>query len=266
MKNVFAFLLIGISILLLDFLFNYSEDEFNIFISDQEIESLIQAWEVQVGRPPEENEIIGLINDLIREEILYREALRLNLDNEDRIIKRRLAQKITFLREESSIAPPSKEELEFFYKDNIERYLLPQKFSFTHYYFAKEKDSEERASQALEMAKEGKSPESDPYMLGKNFVEKSRKEIERSFGSEFISIFKEPNLDTWIGPVKSIYGHHLVKFLKITPERTPELNEIKEKVEIDYYLQGKQLSLEKYLDELRSKYKIIINPTYNFYD
>ena len=73
-------------------------------------------------------------------------------------------------------------------------------------------------------------------------------------------------MDTWIGPVKSIYGHHLVKFLKITPERTPELNEIKEKVEIDYYLQGKQLSLEKYLDELRSKYKIIINPTYNFYD
>lgn len=266
MKNVFAFLLIGIAILILDFLFNYSEDEFNIFISDQEIESLIQAWEVQVGRPPEENEIIGLINDLIREEILYREALRLNLDNEDRIIKRRLAQKITFLREESSISPPSGEELEFFYKKNIERYFLPRKFSFTHYYFAKEKDSRKRASQALEMVKEGKLPESDPYMLGKNFVEKSSNEIERSFGSEFITIFKKPSLDIWMGPVKSIYGHHLIKILKITPERTPELKEIKEKVEIDYYLKEKQLSLEKYLDELRKKYKIIINPTYNFYD
>ena len=55
------------------------EDELNIFISDQEIESLIYAWELQVGRSPTRTDIKNIIDDVIREEILYREALRLNL-------------------------------------------------------------------------------------------------------------------------------------------------------------------------------------------
>ena len=106
MKKILVFFGIGIVILLLDLVFNYDEDELNIFISDQEIESLIYAWELQVGRSPTRTDIKNIIDDVIKEEILYREALRLNLDLEDRIIKRRLAQKISFLREETSIAPP----------------------------------------------------------------------------------------------------------------------------------------------------------------
>ena len=81
---------------MLDLIFNYDEDELNIFISDQEIESLIYTWELQVGRSPTKEDIRNIIDDVIKEEILYREALRLNLDLEDRIIKRRLAQKISF--------------------------------------------------------------------------------------------------------------------------------------------------------------------------
>ena len=94
MKKILAFFGIGIAILLLDLVFNYDEDELNIFISDQEIESLIYAWELQVGRSPNSADVKNIIDDVIKEEILYREALRLNLDLEDRIIKRRLAQKI----------------------------------------------------------------------------------------------------------------------------------------------------------------------------
>ena len=98
MKKILAFFGIGIMILLLDLIFNYDEDELNIFISDQEIESLIYTWELQVGRSPTKEDIKNIIDDVIKEEILYREALRLNLDLEDRIIKRRLAQKISFFK------------------------------------------------------------------------------------------------------------------------------------------------------------------------
>ena len=104
MKKILAFFGIGVMILLLDLIFNYDEDELNIFISDQEIESLIYTWELQVGRSPTKEDIKNIIDDVIKEEILYREALRLNLDLEDRIIKRRLAQKISFLREETSMS------------------------------------------------------------------------------------------------------------------------------------------------------------------
>ena len=89
-----------------------NEDK-DIFISDQEILSLISAWKSQVGRNPTEDELARIINNLVDEEILYREALNLGLDQEDKIIKRRLAQKISFLKEESIPDIPSSQELQF---------------------------------------------------------------------------------------------------------------------------------------------------------
>ena len=92
--------MVGFLIYLIDIGLN-SYDDKEIYISDQEITSLVAAWNSRVGRNPTDDEIFRIINNLIEEEILYREALLLGLDKEDRIIKRRLAQKISFLKEES---------------------------------------------------------------------------------------------------------------------------------------------------------------------
>mgnify|MGYP003311894729 CR=1 FL=1 len=90
---------------------NPQENPKEIYISDQEVLSLVSAWESQVGRKPTDDEISRILNNLIEEEILYREALLLGLDQEDRIIKRRLAQKITFLKQETFADKLSEEEL-----------------------------------------------------------------------------------------------------------------------------------------------------------
>ena len=264
MKKILAFFGIGIAILLLDLVFNYDEDELNIFISDQEVESLIYAWELQVGRSPTRTDIKNIIDDVIKEEILYREALRLNLDLEDRIIKRRLAQKISFLREETSIAPPKPDELQKFFEKNLESYIFPERFTFTHLYFSSERNGKQRSEEALKNIQENEDtlPKSDPFMLGKNFVEKSRFEIQRDFGNQFSEVFKEPILDRWLGPVESAYGFHAVKLLNKVESVTPTLNQVKEKVEVDFYLEEKQKTLDSYLLELRDKYQVIINPKY----
>jgi hypothetical protein len=266
MKKILAFFGIGIVILFLDLIFNYDEEELNIFISDQEIESLIYAWELQVGRSPTKGDIKNIIDDVIKEEILYREALRLNLDLEDRIIKRRLAQKISFLREETSIAPPEFSELQSFFEKNIDSYILPERFTFTHLYFSSERNGKQRAKEALQNIQEDQLPKSDPFMLGRNFVEKSRFEIQRDFGKEFAKIFSETIYEIWMGPVESAYGYHLVKLLNKVESITPSLNQVKEKVEVDYYLEEKQKTLDSYLFELRDKYQVIINPKYLFND
>ena len=80
--KVFIFFVIGISLYLVDTVMNANEDK-DIFISDQEILSLISAWKSQVGRNPTEDELARIINNLVDEEILYREALNLGLDQED---------------------------------------------------------------------------------------------------------------------------------------------------------------------------------------
>ncbi len=94
-QRLFIFLILGIIILSADLMFNdESEDKITIF--ESEINSLIGTWVDQVGREPTIQEIDGIIKQLLDEEILYREALKLGLDKNDIIIKRRLAQKINW--------------------------------------------------------------------------------------------------------------------------------------------------------------------------
>ena len=104
----------------------------------------------------------------------------MGLDKEDRIIKRRLAQKITFLKQETLPENPNQVELREFYEDNKEKYFKKPNYSFTHLFFAKGIDSEARSIQALSNLLADKQPvDSDPYLLGKNFSEKTLEEIER---------------------------------------------------------------------------------------
>ena len=95
-------------------LFSNKENENNITIFESEINSLIGTWVNQVGREPTLQEIDGIIKQLLDEEILYREAIKLGLDKNDIIIKRRLAQKIGFLRQEAVSSVLTEEELNVF--------------------------------------------------------------------------------------------------------------------------------------------------------
>ena len=121
--KVTIFFIIGIFLYIIDIGLN-SYDDKEIYISDQEITSLVAAWNSRVGRNPTDDEIFRIINNLIEEEILYREALLLGLDKEDRIIKRRLAQKISFLKEESIPNIPTKDEILKYYDDNKDEYFV----------------------------------------------------------------------------------------------------------------------------------------------
>ena len=112
--RIFVFFAVGLLIFFLDIGFNSDQNSKDIYISDQELTSLLSAWKSQVGRPPSDEEIVNIINNFVQEEILYREALLLGLDQEDRIIKRRLAQKITFLKQETIPNEPSQEDLKKF--------------------------------------------------------------------------------------------------------------------------------------------------------
>ena len=92
-QRLFIFLILGILILSADLIFN-NESEDKITIFESEINSLIGTWVDQVGREPTIQEVDGIIKQLLDEEILYREAIKLGLDKNDIIIKRRLADMV----------------------------------------------------------------------------------------------------------------------------------------------------------------------------
>lgn len=257
--KVLTFFIIGLLIYLIDIAFN-SYDKKEIFISEDEIISLITAWESQVGRSPNEDEINRIINEYIEEEILYREALNLGLEREDRIIKRRLAQKITFLKQESFINKFTNIDVENYYKNNLDKYLVKPSYTFTHYYFSSDNRSIKRANIALdEINNDKKNFKSDPFILGKNFVNKNASIIDREFGLNFSNNFLNQPTNKWIGPFMSSYGHHLIYIKKINDGYQPKLLDIYFQVELDLNNSKKEELLDKYLYDIKNQYTIIID-------
>ena len=248
---------------LVDTVMSADEDK-NIFVSDQEILSLISAWRSQVGRDPTDDELARIINNLIDEEILYREALLLGLDQEDTIIKRRLAQKISFLKEESIPEIPTTEELNEYYKNNKEKYYIESSFTFTHYYFSENNNSLERSQQALKALQDNSKVKSDPFYLGKTFANEPLRNINTNFGESFSNELMTADLAVWNGPFESTYGHHIVYINSVNPGYIPEIEEVLRQVEVDFLQIKREQAVKGFLNNIRSEYTIFINPDLKF--
>ncbi|MBW2573770.1 MAG: peptidyl-prolyl cis-trans isomerase, partial [Deltaproteobacteria bacterium] len=85
------FLVVGVVIFVLFSIVNKDEDTLSdnkIVVSSAEIERLGYNWSKKWNRPPTETELQGLIEFYIKEEVYYREALTLGLDQNDTILRR----------------------------------------------------------------------------------------------------------------------------------------------------------------------------------
>ncbi len=257
--KIFLFLTIGILLYVIDIGLN-SYDEKEIYISDQEIISLVSAWKSQVGRNPTDDEIVRIINNLVEEEILYREALNLGLDQDDKIIKRRLAQKISFLKQESIVDTPSNNELLDYFNKNKDKYFIEPTFTFTHYYFSNENDALERSNEAIIQISNNLNVSSDPFFLGKNFVDVSLKSIKSDFGDNFATYFNNFKINEWSDPVESAYGYHIILVINSNDGYYPDITMVLKQVEIDLLQSKRDKAVSEYLDNIKSEYKIYINP------
>ena len=257
--KVTIFFIIGIFLYIIDIGLN-SYDDKEIYISDQEITSLVAAWNSRVGRNPTDDEIFRIINNLIEEEILYREALLLGLDKEDRIIKRRLAQKISFLKEESIPNIPTKDEILKYYDDNTDKYFVDETFTFTHLFYSSENNSEERAENAYKDIIKGFDVNADPFFLGKNFVNKTLININSDFGKNFGDYFHNFTINEWSEPIESPFGHHLIYVTNKNDGYYPDITLIYKKVEMDLLQDKRDQAVKKFIDEVKTEYKVYINP------
>jgi hypothetical protein len=98
---------------------------------------LAENWTTQWRRPPTQEELRGLIADYLNEQVLAREARALGLEDNDVIVRRRLAQKLTFLIEDTlRRAEPSETELQRYYETHAQRFRRDARISLRHIYFS----------------------------------------------------------------------------------------------------------------------------------
>jgi hypothetical protein len=265
------FLVIGAAIYLLYGMFAepvMDETDKTIVVSAGEIEWMQGSWQKRWNRPPTEKELDGLIQQYIRETVLYREALTMGLNQHDQVIRRRLAQKLEFLaRDLVALTPPTGEELQVYFAENRDRYQEPVRYTFTQVFIDPDKRGDAtlahaEAIKATLIAKgdalEDPGAMGDDFMLPNYYPEKDPIEIRKYFGNGFAESLVELSPGTWHGPVLSGYGVHLVYVSSFSEPPAPVFEELRERVVQDWKSeQGEELN-EKFYASLRERYTVVI--------
>ena len=265
------FLCIGAAIYLLYGVFAepaLEEADKTIVVSAGEIEWMQTSWKKRWNRTPTAAEFDGLIQQYIRETVLYREALTMGLNKHDQVIRRRLAQKLEFLAKDLvALTPPTEEELQAYFAEHQDRYQEPARYTFTQVFIDPDKRGDATLADAEKikatlMAKgdaiEDAGALGDAFMLQNYYPEKDQAEIQKFFGSGFAESLVDLSSGQWHGPVLSGYGTHLVYVSSISEPPAPLFAEMRERVTQDWTTEKSEELNEKFYANLRDRYTVVI--------
>jgi peptidyl-prolyl cis-trans isomerase C len=239
-----------------------------IMLTLDELRQMDMYFESQWHRQPTTAELQAMLEDKVREEVLYREALAMGLDKDDTIVKRRMAQKMQFLAEDVAAAhEPSTAELKTWFEKNSNKFALPSRYSFRHLYFSPDtrgKNAQDDASKILvkiagqpEDSKLGVSL-ADSFMFQDYYGDRAPEALAKEFGPQFVVALEKVKPGSWQGPIESGYGWHLVFVDTVIPGRTPALEEIEPDVKIAWLGEQKATAWQKAYQELRAKYTVLL--------
>jgi len=217
-------------------------------------------------RPPTAQEYQSLLQDFIREEIAYRQAVAMGLNEGDIIIRRRMRQKLELLSDEIvSFSEPADADLQQYLLEHPESFRLEPILNFRQVYISLDKwgaDADTRALGTLEQLRNQAEADwkerGDSLPLPMEFNEVRLGEISRLFGSQLADSLLNLERGEWTGPVRSGYGLHLVRIDNFTPARDPKLIEVREKVKIEWLEQRRRNATDEMYKRLAEQYSIEI--------
>lgn len=236
-----------------------------IEITAGDVRWLAENWTTQWRRPPTREELRGLTADYLNEQLLAREARALGLEDNDVIIRRRLAQKLTFIIDDTTRrAEPTDEELQRYYEANTQRFRSEARISFAHIYFSPQRRAHARSDAAetlkllvAEGATTGAADFGDRLMVRSELRDETEQSISNTFGPDFARAVFVLGTGRWSGPIQSGYGPHLVRVSAMKEASVPPLSEIRERVAAEWKRERETQAKERYLAELRKKYDLV---------
>jgi len=263
------FLLIGGALFLFYGLQNegFDDNRNRIVFTEADIDRLSTLWEKKRQRPPTQVELDGLIEQQIREEVMYREALAMGLDQNDSIVRRRLAQKVEFISADlAALAEPSDAELADYLATHSDMFEVPGRINFVQVYLNADQRGEyvQQEVQRLldELTQAGSEVDittaGDPFMLGQHHAQLTEQGVTRLFGEDFASKLFALPVGSWQGPVRSGYGLHLVRIDSKTVARQQELAAVRDKVRNEWFAEQRRTVDKAFYQSLRQRYEIVI--------
>jgi len=238
-----------------------------IRISEGEVQWLRETFTSQWLRPPDAQELQGLVADLVNEELLAREAKVMGLGENDTIVRRRLAQKLKFLVEDTSrLAEPADGELRQYFEKNAARFETGARISFIHVFFNPQNhaDATLDATAVLDgLRKAGAGARAaefgDRFLLDTEFRDVDEQLISNMFGADFAKAVFAIEPGVWSGPLKSGYGLHLAYIGAKMASGRPVFDTVRDEVAAEWRREKEEAINREYLARLREKHGIVFD-------
>lgn len=252
------FLVLGLILFAIFEMKNPSESSVphKIEITASEINWFRETWSRQWNREPDSDDMRRLVIGYLKEKLLAEEALALGLDQDDTIIRRRLALKMEFLFKNSSqVTAPDESILKEYYIKNTSRYKTNKIISFRQVYFK----NQQAATQNLKSINNKEELIGATSLLPKDMLKVDEAQVESVFGVQFAKNIFNLTSNKWHGPIKSNYGYHLVLINEVYPSRTPIFSEVSSKVLIDWEQEQQEKFERQLIASLLKKHTVLVD-------
>jgi PPIC-type PPIASE domain len=237
-----------------------------VVISAERVANVADRFARTWRRAPTQQELQGLVEEEIRDEVFYREGRAAGLDRDDFLIRRRVRQKMEFLAEDMAAAEATDEQLAAYLASNSERFRTDDRLTFHHVFL-----SASRRGSALEgdaskisatlVGTNGTAEAAvigDPFLLGETFRQMPQRDIARTFGEGFGTQLSAVEPGRWQGPIPSGFGTHFVLIDERTQGVLPPLSTVRDAVQREW-LNARRIEAEsKLYRTLRDRYEIVV--------
>ncbi|MCX7350421.1 MAG: peptidylprolyl isomerase [Alphaproteobacteria bacterium] len=238
-----------------------------IDVTQAKIEQLAGLFAKTWQRPPTAQELKGLIDDYVKEDIYVREALRLGLDTDDEVIRKRLRMKMEFVSDaEAEATPPTDIQLQAYMDAHPEAFRKPPQIAFEQVYINPDKHSPDASAAATALLEPLRKDASyaatagDPSLLPPSLPLTDQQGIAQIFGDDFATAIITLAPGEWEGPVSSAVGLHLVKVTDRAPGILPALGDIRTAVEREWMNDHRNAVEQQRFDDLLKRYKVTVEP------
>jgi hypothetical protein len=266
--HLFAFgLLLALAMMLVRGTPGDSEDASRVVFTKADVAQVRAKFMRTWNRPPTAVELRKGLEQYIRNEILYREALARNLDRADPIVRLTMVRKITMMgTAKAEAAELTDEEIQAYFALRKERYRIPATVNLMQVYLSKDKRGERVQADAAQLFESFKQREPRPReladlgdlsMLGSVYTEMSEQDLDRTFGGEFGAAVLALTPGKWSGPIESGYGLHLLKVTHRKESRIPDLTEVGQRVITDIRYEGRKAAEDQLYAEIAPRYQVL---------
>jgi len=235
-------------------------------------EKLLDQEVKKAGIKVTSKEVEGAIDDIKRRNAITQEGLEKALANESlsfeafkKQIEKRL-QRMKLLQWAMKVEPKiGEKELRDFYQRNIDQYRMNESYRPSHILFAIPKEAtpqevleiRKKCQMVLEKIKRGEDFGEMALLYSEDASNKDRGDLGFVKRGELLPAFENEALRLQVGEVSGIvqtnFGFHIIKLLDRKGGTPSPFEEVKERVQVEYYEAETEKAFRQFLNTLKEK-------------